>query len=160
MARTLGSLVLSMTIGAALLDWSQPKSVSAGRPATELMARGGLGLTASENQVVRFVPQRSGGAAQARDAHFFIDREGNCYVTNPSQRQNVPPGEIRVNLLAAANTNEIAAPQWDAARQLLGELQVPPHRVIVDDMLALPRTEATPAPAAQPKAGKKPSSRK
>lgn len=159
MARTLGSLVLSMTIGAAVLDWWQPNTVSAGRPATELMARGGL--TAREDQVVRFVPQRSGGAAQARNAHFFIDREGACYVTNPSQRQNVPAGEIRVNLLAAANTNEIAAPQWDAARRLLGELQVPPHRVIVDDTLALPRTDVAPTPAVEAKStGKKPATRK
>jgi hypothetical protein len=140
MARTLGCLVASMTVGAALLDWFQPNRLINNGPSIELIARGSGTWTS-----IRVAPQRAGGAGKVSDAHFCIDREGNCNPTDYwiNQRRFGNESVVRVGLVAAPNSNEVALPQWWAAQELIAALQqqwpIPENRIQLDDTLALPR---------------------
>lgn len=139
MARTLGCLVASMTLGAALLDWVQPKRVPAAPAAgTELMSIVGQGTEPVPWKGIQLDPQTPGDRS-----HFVIDREGRCAPTTlwRDQEPAGSPGMVRIGLLAADNSNQVTAEQVGMAKRLVRALQ---HECSIAseqvhyDMLAVP----------------------
>lgn len=141
MARTLGCLVASMTLGAVLLDWVQPSHRSDGRPAIELIARGGAIQPWAS---VRVAPRAAVQATQVKDTHFVIDREGNCSATDHwlNQRRLGQEPVVRIGLLLNGHSNEVTSTQWLATQELVGALQracaIVPRQIVIDDTLAVP----------------------
>lgn len=158
MARTLGCLVASMTVGAALLDWVQPRPARA--PAmstgTELMSlvqqgSGGPGTWRSIHLDPQ-PPERS-----ATQSHFVINKQGQAYPTSLWRQQQSlgNTGTVRIGLMAADNSNQVTQAQWTKAAELVRAIQNEcriPNEQIHYDTLAVPSvpqpapTRHTPAP--------------
>jgi hypothetical protein len=140
MGRTLGCLVASMTVGAVVLDWGQPNRPHSKTPEIALIARGN---DAPPWSSIRVAPQPA-SATQSKDTHFLVDREGRCVPTDHWLKQHRLGREsvVRVALVSSAHANDVTAPQWATAQQLVGALQqtcnIPPPRVVFDDTLAVP----------------------
>ena len=145
MGRTLGCLVASMTLGAAVLDWSQPNRSHNKSPDIALIARGN---SASGWSAIRVAPQPA-SSTQTRDTHFLVDREGRCLPTDHWLKQHRLGKEsvVRVALVSSPHANDVTASQWATAQQLVGALEqtcnIPPPRVVFDDTLAVPPPSRT-----------------
>lgn len=160
MARTLGCLVASMTLGAALLDWVQPKrapvAVTSG---TELMGILPRGTAPVLWRGIQLDPQESGSVK----SHFLIDQQGRWSPTAlwREQTQIGDEGVVRIGLLAVENSNQVTAEQVGMAYRLIRALQrecdIPGER-IHHDMLAVPEVPE-PAPTRNavtpPRSGRK-----
>jgi hypothetical protein len=149
MARTLGCLVASMTVGAALLDWVQPKRLSATAAQTELMSVVPQGTTPAHWRGIQVDPQST--ANDRTPAHFLISPEGKAISTALWENQQPvgTEGVVRIGLLASDNSNQVTAEQWAKAQELMRVLQnacAIDNEQIHYDMLALPSTpKAAPA---------------
>jgi hypothetical protein len=130
MAKMLGCLVASMTIGAAVLDGFEPKRPDTATPRRQLIAEirkaiypaaEGSTLTAKW-RTIRAIPVASSDTSRV---HFIVHRDGNWSYT-PSWQNQEPIGErgvIRIGLSTPANSAEITTTQWGAACQLRNNLQ-------------------------------------
>ena len=130
MAKMLGCLVASMTIGAAVLDWFEPKRPDASTPRRALIAeiRGAINPAAEGStltakwQTIRAIPVTGSDASRV---HCLVDRHGNRSFT-PYWVNQQPIGErgvIRIGLSTPANSAEITKAQWATACQLRNNLQ-------------------------------------
>lgn len=142
MARTLGCLVASMTMGAALLDWVQPKPARllAATSGTELagLVRQGTPGTWRSIQLAAQPANRS-----AARSHFLIRLNGQAEGTALWQKQLAAGDEGVVRIaLASDNSNQVTSEQWSKANELVKEIQdtclIPTGQIHVDDMLAVP----------------------
>jgi hypothetical protein len=136
-----------MTLGALVLEWVQPNSVASATPSIGLMAP----LNGSAPwRSIHVVPHRTAGSHQTRSTHWIVDRDGRASQTDhwKASRRLAPGGEIRISLVAPAQSNEITPRQWSAAQELLSRLRseynIPQNLVVIDDTLDLP-TVARPA---------------
>lgn len=142
MARTLGCLVASMTLGAALLDWVQPKRLPAATARTELMSVLRQGTTPGSWRGIRLDSQVS--STDRAPAHFLISPEGVAKSTELWQNQKSVGAEgiVRIGLLASDNSNQATNEQWSKAGELVQLLQhacsISSEQVHYDDMLAAP----------------------
>ncbi len=156
MARTLGCLVASMTLGAALLDWVQPRRlpvVTEGR--TELMSIVRQGTAPALWKAIQLDPQAPGSGKNG--SHFVISRDGRAFPTSRWENQEPVGSEgiVRISLIAAGNSNQVTSEQLGKARELIRALQ---HECSIAseqvhyDMLAVPAVpEPTPSrPSANP----------
>lgn len=131
MARTLGCLVASMTLGAALLDWVQPKRLPVEAARTELMSF--VPGTAPGNwRSIQLDPQSP--ADRTSPSHFIISRDGRAYPT--SRWQNQQPagreGVVRIHLVSDENSNKVTPNQLRKAGELVRALQ---HECAIADGL-------------------------
>jgi len=142
MARTLGCLVASMTVGAAILDAVQPSRAGAARQSIELTARGSS-LDQSWS-AIRIAPQWAVGRSHLGETHFIIDPDGKCSPTDHwlKQRRFRQEPVVRIYLLAPAQSNYVTVAQWTTTQELVAALQqrcqIPDQRVLRDDTLAVP----------------------
>jgi len=153
MAKMLGCLVASMTVGAALLDWFQPNRVDADTPRTQLIAqiRDAISPAASKTtpaekwHTIRAVPMAAGDASRA---HFLVNRDGTWDATAQWQAQkNVgEPGVIRIGLETPSGSGEVTGAQWSATCQLRNNLQ---------EMYKITRERFVPSPNLRPPADAK-----
>lgn len=150
MARTLACLVASMTVGAALLDWVQPKPARSLAMAahTELMSLVQQGTSAPGVwRGIQLDPQSPDKTTAG--SHFVINTEGQASPT-PLWRQQRPLGSrgiVRIGLVASDNSNQVTPAQWTKATELVQAIQnecLIPAEQIHYDMLAVP---AAPQPA-------------
>ena len=155
MARTLGCLVAAMTVGALLLDWSQPERAPAAEPKTPgLMSLVGAPMqgAALHNpwHSIHNDPQRPTDTATDK-SHFLIDRTGHLVRTASWEHQRAvgAPGVVRIALLAANRSNEMTPAQWKMTGEVVRALQdrcaIPADRVVPDDTIPTPEP-ATPKP--------------
>jgi len=123
MARTLGCLVASMTLGAALLDWVQPKRSPADTPRTELVSIVQHGTPVANWRAIQLDPQPAG--SEGVRSHFVISREGRAFSTRRwlNQESVGLEGIVRIGLLAADNSNEVTPAQVRKANDLILALQ-------------------------------------
>ncbi len=123
MARTLGCLVASMTVGAALLDWVQPKRLPAASAQTELMSVLRQGTNPGNWRSIQLDPRSSGN--DRTPAHFLISPEGKAVSTDlwESQQSVGTEGLVRIGLLASDNSNQVTREQWTKAQELVKLLQ-------------------------------------
>jgi hypothetical protein len=142
MARTLFFLVAAMTAGAAMLDWSQPAPQAARRP-IELIA---LGPASSEPWGSIRIRAHPGEVFEPSDAHFVIDRDGNCLATDHWRAQH-RFGEqpvVRIGVQTPPHTNVVTQRQWTTTQSLiqalqrLGAVPGPAVTVDVDDTVGAP----------------------
>ncbi len=139
MARTLGCLVASMTMGAALLDWVQPKRVpTVAAAGTELMSIVPRGTSPVSWRGIQLDPQGPG----ADKSHFLIDRHGQWSPTSlwREQAQVGNEGMVRIGLLAT-NSNQVTTEQIGMANRLIRALQREceiANEQVHYDMLAVP----------------------
>jgi len=160
MARTLGCLVASMTLGAALLDWVQPKRLPAATTRTELMSKVSQGTSPAAWRGIQLDTQAPGG--RTAPAHFSISREGTAYRTAHWEAQQDLGGEgiVRIHLLSADNSNQVTAEQWSEARALVRALQqewsIANEQVHYDTLAVTPVPEPSPS---KPPAGPRRSAR-
>jgi hypothetical protein len=157
MARTLGCLVASMTLGAALLDWVQPKRLPTGPSGrTELMS-----TAPAIWKAIQLEPQAPGSDKEV--SHFVISRDGRAFPTTRWQNQETAGSEgiVRISLVAASNSNQVTSEQlgkaWELIRALQQECSIASEQVHYD-MLAVPEVPE-PAPS-KPLAGSPRTSRK
>jgi hypothetical protein len=140
MAQTLGCLVASMTAGAVLLHWVQPKPERTATPPAELVAHS----IKQQWQYIRIDPARKDGRIDPRETHFFVDREGALSWTQTWQTQSHlgQKGVVRIALQPSAHTNQVTAPQWETTRWLMSLLcnkcRIPTRNVALADTLAVP----------------------
>lgn len=130
LAKMLGCLVASMTLGAAFLDWFQPNQAGSETPRRQLIAqiRDAIhptaegGIPAEKWQVIRAVAALPGDGARV---HFVVDRNGDWIATPfwQDQRMLGEAGVIRIGLLTEGKSGEVTIPQWKAACQLRSNLQ-------------------------------------
>src|SRR5262249_47665650 len=113
-ARTLGCLVASMTLGAVFLDSIQPAS-SANAKLSPITPLNG---SRTSWRSIHVVAQRSG---QQRETHWVVDRDGRAVPTDQwkASHRITQAGEIRISLMAPAQSNDITPRQWSSARDLL-----------------------------------------
>ncbi len=147
MARTLGCLVASMTIGAALLDWVQPKRLPAATVQTELMSIIHQGAGSGNWSSIQLDPQQPVG--KTPPSHFVISRDGRAFSTPLWQNHESVgnAGVVRIGLLASDNSNEVTRAQWTRARELVQLLQREcsiSGEQIHYDMLAVPSAPTPP----------------
>jgi hypothetical protein len=158
MARTLGCLVASMTIGAAVLDWFQPAHQAGATPRRQLIAqiREAIHQPAEGSALpqrwhaIRVDPQRGADRTAQAPAHFVVDPDGHWSLTEHWNNQQ-PLGEegvVRIGLRTPPNSNQITPVQWVETRQLIGSLQDMCH--ITRQGLILSKALAL-APDASPK---------
>jgi len=152
MARTLGCLVASMTLGAALLDWFQPKRLPAATTRTELMSIVNRDTPRATWRSIQLDSQTPG--TKGIVSHFIISRDGLAYPTSRWQTQQ-PAGDegtVRIHLLAADNSKQVTREQWEKANDLVRALQrecsIPSDQVHYD-ALAVP-VISDPAPTQAP----------
>ena len=146
MARTLATLVISMTIGAAVLDFFQPAPPHRSFVGIELTA---VGSTLSNVWGDIDITRHNAAEKQSPErAHFFIQADGSCTVTE-SWKQQKPVGTagiIRIALVIPAGSKRVAGLQWRATGQLCQELQarcnLGPQQVTIDQSLEVPRPSA------------------
>lgn len=130
MAKMLGCLVASMTLGAVLLDWFQPNRPDAETPRRQLIAqiRNAIdptakgGTTTEKWQTIRALPLSPGEPARV---HFTVDAEGRWTPTSlwKNQQPIGEPGVIRIGLQTSSGSGEITSAQWSATCQLRNNLQ-------------------------------------
>lgn len=137
MARTLGCLIASMTVGATLLDWGQPAGANGSPPVIELTA-------ISAWSGIRIAPQWAVGTKQTGQTHFVVDGKGHCAATDHwvnQTRFNHEP-VVRIYLIAPTHSNRVTDPQWTATKDLVSALQrrcnIPSNRIQRDDTLGVP----------------------
>ncbi|MBI4579110.1 MAG: hypothetical protein HY718_05365 [Planctomycetes bacterium] len=141
MARTLGCLVASMTLGAALLDWVQPKRSNATGNRTELMSIVRQGVVPGNWRSIQLDPEPPGRPPNR--SHFVINPDGRTLPTDlwETQQSIGNEGIVRVGLLASDNSNEVTSRQLSAAQALVCQLQnecAIENQHIHYDMLAVP----------------------
>lgn len=155
MRRTLLCLVVSMTVGAAFLDWIQPARSAPQASGTELIGR----LTSSLRPPVGtgkhqwqsiYIDAQPGSVGDRQrepgnsSCHLIIDRGGRWSVPRDPASGQSPGTEnvFRIGLLTPAHSNEITPAQWSAARELVYLLQaewnLPGRNILVADTLAVP----------------------
>jgi hypothetical protein len=149
MARTLGCLVASMTLGAALLDWVQPKRLPAATARTELMSIVRQGTAPGAWRSIHLdsqPPNRSSGYS-----HFVIRADGQAFPTDLWQNRQAigDTGVVRIALESSDNSNQVTREQIYRADELVQLLQkecsIPTEQVHLDN-LAVPTIPA-PAPS-------------
>jgi len=150
---TLGCLIASMTLGAAVLDWSQPDRPLANLSSTELIARHVENAMGSANQdqpnqhtwqSIRISPTWADSLDQADDKHLIIDSHGE-YNFQPSfqkhQRLAGQPGVIQIGVTVSRQNTKLTAVQQRVTMSLIQALQkkcnIPDARVSCDKQLAL-----------------------
>lgn len=156
--RTLACLVLSMTVGAAVLDWFQPDRIAGqvGGPALVALLRDSISeptqADAEQRQwrVIRIDPQHGDAAAGARSAHIVIDHDGRWAPTeNWRNQQPLHDAEtLCIGLRASADSNVVTPDQWRAMTMIVRTLQqmcrIPGQAVVLNDTLAPPPDAGTP----------------
>jgi len=149
LAKMLGCLVASMTLGAAFLDWFQPNQPESETPRRQLIAqiRNAIhpsaegSVPAEKWQVIRAVAAVAGDDTRV---HFVVDRNGDWAPTPHWQNQKTigESGVIRIGLRTEGQSGEITIPQWKAACQLRSNLQemyrITLERFILSPSLRLP----------------------
>jgi hypothetical protein len=123
MARTLGCLVASMTLGAALLDWAHPNNrLPAATTGTELMSFI-QGTSPALWRSIQLDPQSPDD--RITPSHFIISRDGRAYPTSRWQSQEPAGGEgiVRIHLVSAEKSNEVTREQLHKAGELVRALQ-------------------------------------
>jgi len=155
-ARTLCCLVASMTIGAVVLDMSQPSYQAGQKPSHQLAA---LLKKAIDNhhkgsvnqqlwQEIHIYPLDAGSGRKTGNSHFLIDHNGNMSATEnwQVQKYNATPGAISIGVLTSTNSNDLSKPQWGKVERLILGLQqlckIPGNRVIWFDNMASPPSHA------------------
>jgi hypothetical protein len=137
--RTLGCLVVSMTLGAGVLHWFQPARLS------DRSAHTMLSALSQPWSVVRIEARHDPESVASRSLHFFVDRQGKSHPTENWSRQKrldeVPV--VRIGLQASPQSNEVTGRQWETTLTLIHDLQarfrIPGQQVIPEDTLAIPR---------------------
>lgn len=149
MARTLGCLVASMTIGAALLDWVQPKPAhsTASIAGTELVGLVRQGALAPGTwRSIQLDPQPNERTSSR--SHFVIGLDGQAVPTALWKQQRAAGDEGTVMIAVASdNSNQVTPEQWTKADQLVRTLQNEcriSREQIHCDLVAVP---VVPAPA-------------
>jgi hypothetical protein len=148
MARTLGCLVASMTLGAALLDWVQPKRLPAATTRTELMSIVNRDTPRGTWRSIQLDSQTPGTRGVA--SHFIISRDGLAYPTSRWQTQQSAgaEGTVRIHLLSAGNSNQVTPEQWKKANELVRALQrecsIAQEQVHCDELVVPTVSEPTP----------------
>ncbi len=132
---TLGCLVASMTLGAAMLDWFQPNQPAAPWRTTELMARhiqaaihpaGRPTPQSSSWNAIRFEPHPAGKREGLDQFDIVIDREGNYVLTGNLKRESnsdQSKGVIRIGVLVPPTSNETNSAQSLTAAELTNVLR-------------------------------------
>jgi hypothetical protein len=148
MASTLGCLVASMTLGAFLLDWFQPKPSRPGAEVshTTLISLLQPGIAAPGTWRSIQLDSQSPGESRS---HFVINREGQISKTDLWQRPEGAEGVIRIGLISSDNSNEATPSQWSTANELIQAIQHTcgiPREQIHFDTVAAPSVP-TPAPS-------------
>lgn len=144
MAQTLGCLVASMTTGAILLHWVQPKPDRPATPPAELVAHS----IKQQWQYIHIDPARKDGRIDPQETHFFVDREGALSWTQTWRTQSHlgQKGVVRIALQRSATTNKVTPVQWETTRWLMGLLcdkcRIPERNVALADTLAVPPSGA------------------
>ena len=125
MARTLGCLVASMTLGAALLDWIQPTPAgsSAATARTELTSLVQQGTSAPGTwRSIQLDPEPPGKTPA--HSHFVIGQDGQAFRTLLWQQQPAgAEGIVRIGLVASDNSNEVTPQQLSKAKELVLAIQ-------------------------------------
>jgi hypothetical protein len=140
MAQTLGCLVASMTAGAVLLHWVQPKPDRSATQPAELVAHS----IKQQWRYIRIDPARKDGRIDPQETHFFVDREGALSWTQAWQTQSHlgQNGVVRIALQPSANTNKVTPMQWQTTRWLMNLLcdkcRIPERNIVLADTLAIP----------------------
>lgn len=140
MARMLGALVASMTIGALCLDWMKPAEIAVPKaPGIELMA---LGPTGRAWEGIRIRSLAQDPAACLQESHFVVYRNGNTVQTPSWEAQRVLglSPVVEVTLLAGPGTRGLTSIQRTSASNLVRQLQqeyaIPSERIAGADKLA------------------------
>lgn len=127
MAKTLGCLVGSMTVGALILHWIQPAAPPFGSDyAFRLIAREVKGSVeaqpAPDSPSWRAVEIAAG--APTEPSHFRITRAGQLTMNEAWRRQSgIEVGTIRVIVDPPAHAESVSAQQIDTLHALLTELR-------------------------------------
>ena len=141
-----------MTIGATVLEWSQPASSAQPPPGRQLIAQlrdairhVGQDDTAGQRwQAIRIEPQDQDSEDAAAACHLLLRRDGTLeLIENPrAQRQLAEEGVIGIALEVSAGSNQATQAQRRTARQLIHSLQqtygIPSRAVLPNDALDLP----------------------
>jgi hypothetical protein len=147
---TLGCLIASMTLGAAVLDWSQPDRTLASYSSTELMARhvenaiGPSDSTQPGEYDWQSIRLSSVSPATASGRHVVIDAQGK-YRFQPSFQQHQTlsgqPGVIQIGVVVDRSSKTLNPTQRRIALSLVQALQkkcgIPDARVLRDKQLIL-----------------------
>jgi len=173
MARTLGCLVASMTLGAGILEWLQPNRSSPHLSGTELIGQvarprdPALPAEAGSSRwhSIYIDAHPADAAAGASRPHFVVAPDGRFDATNwRDQVRFDPDGVVRIGLVQNPNSSQMTAAQWSAAWKLIKALQmewsIPRERVAWHDSLAAPVPEPAPqsgrpAPSSSPAAARR-----
>lgn len=150
MARTLGCLVASMTLGAILLEFTQPDRPSRTPLAGNLLQSVRPEVSADgadrsvEWEAISVVPQTRLTDDPSITPHIVISPEGDYLDRSNWDRQARlhPADTVLVGLLDAAGGEDVPHRQWEAAWRLVQALQaecsIPDSRITIDDRLRPP----------------------
>jgi hypothetical protein len=148
MDRTLFCLLVSMTLGAMILNWTQPERPAHHRAPAELTA-----VIPDRWYAISVIPLHDNERGNEAASHFLVDRDGRRSATEPwtAQRRFGSIGMVRIGLVAPPGSQEVSRPQRAAAEALVQELRdrcdIPGERVFWDDTLIVPPPLPTPANA-------------
>jgi len=141
MLRTLGTLVVSMTGTAALLNWvapsasapkaDMPAEVAIAQARTAVATESAAGLALWSRIELEGATSDTPGAraltatADEPGVHFTIDASGRCYSSDSWRTQAFTAGssaEIHIRLLQGSIGEPMSQSQWTAVRAIVSEL--------------------------------------
>jgi hypothetical protein len=145
----LACLVASMTVGATVLDWSQPATSAELLPGPQLTAqlRDAVRHVGQDDgaghrwRAIRIEPHHQGSADAGAACHFLIRRDGTFELMDDpqAQRRLAEEGVIGIALEVSASSNQTTRVQSRTARQLILSLQraygIPSQAVLTSDAL-------------------------
>lgn len=139
MDRTLICLVVSMTLGAVVLQWIQPDRGHSRAHARDLIA----GMS-HPWRGIHLDPARASFEESIRHSHFVITADGHCRTTPNWTGQETIGADavIRIALITPPYSHEVTREQSRAAQLLIEALikqgSISPEQVIWDDTLTVP----------------------
>jgi len=159
----LACLVASMTIGAAVLEWSQPASSAQPFTGRQLIAQLKDAIhqpdqddaAARRWQTIRIEPRNKDSQGGAPDCHFLLRRDGRLEFTENwrAQRQLPEAGVIEIALEVSTGSDQANRVQRQGAEHLVRSLQemygIPSRGILPNDALGLP-VLAVPSPPPGP----------
>lgn len=150
---TLGCLVASMTLGAAVLDWSQPNGAYRSLSPTELTA---LHLKdkidrSMESQAqagqwssIYIGPRADTQSSPVADCHIVIERDGQCAVSDDFIKgQSLPgyQGQVRIGMVVSGRDTQASSSQIQVAERLVHILKkkcaISDHQIELDRSLLI-----------------------